>query len=69
MRRLLGGVVLLLAAGLVAGCGEALNEPTANPKGAGAVAAEIEGEDADGVTFKLSDYRGKVVLLDFWAGW
>jgi len=30
---------------------------------------EIEGEDLDGVRFKLSDYRGKVVLLDFWGNW
>jgi cytochrome oxidase Cu insertion factor (SCO1/SenC/PrrC family) len=29
-------------------------------------APEITGEDADGTVFKLSDYRGKVVLLDFW---
>ncbi len=35
----------------------------------GNLAPEIEGEDIDGVKFKLSDYRGKVVLLDFWAGW
>ena len=32
----------------------------------GKVAPEIEGEDQDGKRFKLSDYRGKVVLLDFW---
>lgn len=30
-------------------------------------APEIEGEDQDGKKFKLSDYRGKVVLLDFWS--
>ncbi len=30
---------------------------------------EIEAEDLDGVTFKLSDYRGKVVVLDFWGNW
>jgi hypothetical protein len=33
------------------------------------VAQEIDGEDLDGVHFKLSDYRGKVVLLDFWGHW
>jgi hypothetical protein len=30
---------------------------------------EVEGEDADGKKFKLSDYRGKVVLIDFWGNW
>lgn len=30
-------------------------------------APDIEGEDQDGNRFKLSDYRGKVVLLDFWS--
>ena len=29
-------------------------------------APEITGVDADGRGFALSDYRGKVVLLDFW---
>src|SRR5262249_6577408 len=35
----------------------------------GKVAPEIEGEDIDGTSFKLSDYRGKVVVLDFWGHW
>jgi hypothetical protein len=35
----------------------------------GKVAPEIEGEDVDGKAFKLSDYRGKVVVLDFWGDW
>ena len=35
----------------------------------GTQAPEIEGEDIDGVPFKLSDYRGKVVVLDFWGDW
>ena len=30
---------------------------------------DIEGVDLDGVKFKLSDYRGKVVVLDFWGHW
>lgn len=35
----------------------------------GKVAPEIEGPDMDGTKFKLSDYRGKVVMLDFWGDW
>jgi len=35
----------------------------------GKVAPEIEGQDADGKPMKLSDYRGKVVVLDFWGHW
>jgi hypothetical protein len=35
----------------------------------GKVAPEIEGEDVNGKSFKLSDYRGKVVVLDFWGDW
>lgn len=35
----------------------------------GMVAPNIEGADLDGVDFKLSDYKGKVVLLDFWGNW
>jgi hypothetical protein len=34
---------------------------------AGKEAPDIDGEDEDGKRFKLSDYRGKVVLLDFWS--
>ncbi|MFY9345474.1 MAG: hypothetical protein WAT39_23490 [Planctomycetota bacterium] len=35
----------------------------------GMQAPDIVGEDVDGVAFKLSDYRGKVVLLDYWGFW
>lgn len=35
----------------------------------GTRAPEIEGEDLTGKPFKLTDYRGKVVLLHFWAHW
>jgi thiol-disulfide isomerase/thioredoxin len=34
---------------------------------AGKVAPEIEAEDLDGKKFKLSDYRGKIVVLSFWG--
>ncbi len=36
---------------------------------AGKVAPEIEGKDLDGKSFKLSDYRGKVVVLTFSGNW
>jgi hypothetical protein len=35
----------------------------------GKVVPEIEGDDLEGNAFKLSDYRGKVVVLDFWGNW
>jgi thiol-disulfide isomerase/thioredoxin len=35
----------------------------------GKPAPDIEGEDIAGKRFKLSEYRGKVVLLVFWASW
>jgi AhpC/TSA family len=35
----------------------------------GKEAPEISGKDLDGTEFKLSDYRGKVILLDFWGNW
>lgn len=35
----------------------------------GRTAPETTGIDVDGKSFKLSDYRGKVVLLDFWGHW
>ena len=35
----------------------------------GQEAPEIEGQDVDGNSFKLSDYRGRVVLLTFSGNW
>ena len=35
----------------------------------GTVAPDIEGFDFEGQRFKLSDYRGKVVVVTFWASW
>jgi thiol-disulfide isomerase/thioredoxin len=35
----------------------------------GKPAPEIEGKDVDGKPMRLSDYRGKVVVLTFWATW
>ena len=35
----------------------------------GKTAPEIAGEDIDGQPLKLSTFRGKVVVLNFWASW
>jgi len=54
---------------IAAGVGaQAKGNQTAGPA-IGKPAPEISGEDLDGQQFKLSDYRGKVVLLDFWGNW
>ncbi len=37
--------------------------------GVGATAPDIVGVDLDGTPFKLSDYRGKIIMLDFWGDW
>jgi len=37
--------------------------------GIGKEAPEIEGQDFDGQQIRLSDYRGQVVLLNFWGTW
>ncbi len=35
----------------------------------GMTVPEIEATDQDGRAFKLSDYKGKVVVIDFWGFW
>jgi thiol-disulfide isomerase/thioredoxin len=37
--------------------------------GIGSAGPEIEGKDVDGTAFRLSDYRGKVVVLTFSGNW
>jgi hypothetical protein len=66
MFRATAGIVALLAAApLLHGQGK---KAPVTPK-VGQAAPDISGQDIDGHRFKLSDYRGKVVVLDFWGDW
>jgi hypothetical protein len=76
--RLLGlAIVALLASPLIA---VSLAAPTTGPSDAPSAAPktglevdqtapEIKGQSVNGKAMKLSDYRGKVVLLDFFGDW
>ncbi len=59
--------------GLAMGGGPAFGGPGMAGAGmgfnVGAPAPEIEGQDLDGTPMKLSDFRGQVVVLDFWGDW
>jgi hypothetical protein len=58
-------LVLVLAAGCMRE-GSPATEQRSPALAAGRPAPEIEGVDAQGRPFRLSDYRGKVVMLHFW---
>lgn len=58
--------LLAVSVGLTAGCLEAPNPQSLS---VGEIAPATAGFDADNEPVALSEYRGKVVLLDFWATW
>jgi peroxiredoxin len=60
MSRAIITVLLVLLLALTAGCGDSrIGQP----------AQDFTARDLAGNEVSLSDYRGKVVLLDFWATW
>ncbi|MEO8130942.1 MAG: redoxin domain-containing protein [Bryobacteraceae bacterium] len=63
--------VLFTAALLVSSCSKAERATHAAPKPASArkAAPPFTLKDAEGKTVSLEDYKGKVVLLNFWATW
>ena len=44
-------------------------EEVRGPRALGKPVPDITGDDLDSKAFKLSDYKGKVVLIDFWGFW
>ena len=54
---------------LIAGCASTAGSVARESLVAGAPASDFTLRDVDGKQVHLSDYGGKVVLLDFWATW
>ena len=61
-------LLLLLVAGLLAAC-EDRNVPQAERAEIGQPAPDFILQDLSGRSWRLSDQRGKVVFLNFWATW
>jgi len=63
--------VTVLSGVLLAGCSSSTTLAQARLQATGdrKAAPNFELKDADGVAVRLSDYKGKVVLLNFWATW
>ena len=68
MLRLIAALCLLAA---LVGCGEppADTEPAASASAAPTAAIDFTRPTHDGSTFTLSDHRGDVIVLNFWATW
>lgn len=67
----LATIATVFAACWLAGCGYEPDSVSAavKPEASRKPAPEFALKDADGKVVKLSDFKGKVVLLNFWATW
>jgi cytochrome c biogenesis protein CcmG, thiol:disulfide interchange protein DsbE len=61
--------ILILVAGLLVLAWLGLRRHSVHPTGALRNAPDFVLTNLSGQHFRLSDYRGKVVVLDFWATW
>ena len=63
---IIAGIVIIVAVVVFIVMGQ---KEKYEPVVAGTVAPEFELPGIDGKAHKLSEYRGKVVFLNFWATW
>jgi len=66
--RLLGAILGGLL-GIIPAVAIALQFPVTEERLTDDTPLELAGPTLDGKTFNLADYRGKVVLVDFWGSW
>ena len=57
------------APGSIATTPVVVEDPTAETEAQGSLAPDFTVYDFDGIAHKLSDFRGKPVILNFWASW
>jgi peroxiredoxin len=69
MRTVIAGLGLSVFLLCGDGCGSRLNEAHVRGEKDRKTAPAFKLKDASGADVKLSDYKGKVVLLNFWATW
>lgn len=71
MPRLLSFLCTGLLAALALGCGEPSSKPAPETPSSATTAPTLDFTlpTLDGATFTLSDHRGEVVVLNFWATW
>ncbi|MFC1559210.1 peroxiredoxin family protein [Gemmatimonadota bacterium] len=62
-------LLLLVVPLYLTSCSDSTSDSTEEEVAIGAKAPEIVGSDVDGNEMKLSDYLGKVIVLDFWGDW
>jgi|KBSSwiStaDraftv2_1062776.scaffolds.fasta_scaffold827071_2 peroxiredoxin len=62
-------LVLSVLAAILVGCSSAPKAVEVKPEGERKAAPEFALKDANGTTVRVADYKGKVVVLNFWATW
>jgi peroxiredoxin len=69
LRLLALALILLTSIGIAAPAEQTRSSATVQPAAERKPAPEFALQDSSGKTVSLKNYRGKVVLLDFWATW